>query len=76
MKRHAEKKRTWAPLVGSKRRLTEILTGEVLPKNPDEKLADDLLIGAPAISDYTGLKERAVYHKARALGLRRLTETA
>ena len=32
-------------------------------------LADDLLVGAPAIAKYTGLKERTVYyaHKTRAL---------
>jgi hypothetical protein len=76
MKHHVpEKKRTWGLLIGSKRKLTEILTGEVLPKNPDEKLADDLLPGAKAIANFTGLKERTVYHKAAALQLKRLTET-
>lgn len=75
MKRAPEKKRTWGLLIGSKRKLTEILTGEILPKNPDEKLADDLLPGAEAIAAYTGLKVRTVYHKADVLQLKRLTET-
>ncbi len=75
MKHAPEKKRTWGLLIGSKRKLTEILTGEVLPRNPDEKLADDVLPGAEAIADFTGLKVRMVYHKAAALQLRRLTET-
>jgi hypothetical protein len=72
MKRAPEKKRTWALLIGSKRKLTEILTGQVLPKNPDERLADDILPGAKAIADFTGLKERTIYHKADALQLKRL----
>jgi hypothetical protein len=61
-------------LVGSKRKLTEILTGEILPRKPDEKLSDDLLPGAQAISDFTGLRVRQVYHQKDRLGLRRLGE--
>ncbi len=38
----------------------------------DEKLADDLLFGAPAIGDFVGLSPRAVYHQQDRLGLRHL----
>jgi hypothetical protein len=31
-------------------------------RDTDDKLADDLLIGAPAIANYLGVKETAVYH--------------
>jgi hypothetical protein len=40
-------------LVASKRKLTEILTGEILPKKEKESLADDLLFGAQRIAEYT-----------------------
>jgi hypothetical protein len=35
----------------------------------NEKLADDLLFGAQAIADYTGLDPRQVYHQQKNLGL-------
>jgi hypothetical protein len=35
----------------------------------DEKLADDILYGAPEIADYTGLTVRQVYHQQENLGL-------
>jgi hypothetical protein len=38
----------------------------------NEKLADDLLKGAPEIADYTGLSVRQVYHQQDNLGLRHL----
>jgi hypothetical protein len=38
----------------------------------NEKLADDLLKGAPAISDFTGLTVRQVYHQQDNLGLKHL----
>ena len=38
----------------------------------DEKLADDLLVGAEAIADFTGLEVRQVYHQAANLGLKKL----
>jgi hypothetical protein len=62
----------WGVLVGSKRKLRQILTGEVLPPAPNETLADDLLYGAPAISKETGLTEGQVYHQQKTLGLTRL----
>lgn len=38
----------------------------------DEKPADDLLYGAQAISDETGLSVRQVYHQQKNLGLAHL----
>ena len=38
----------------------------------DEKLADDLLKGAPEIADYTGLTPRQVYYQQENLGLKHL----
>jgi hypothetical protein len=38
----------------------------------DEKLADDILYGAPEIADYTGLTVRQVYHQQENLGLTHL----
>jgi hypothetical protein len=65
----------WGALFGSKRKITEILTGDILPRKPDEKLADDILQGAQEISDFSGLKPRQIYHQKEKLGLRRLGET-
>jgi hypothetical protein len=62
----------WGILVGSKRKLTEVLTGEVLPRKEGELLRDDLLIGARANADFTGLTESQIYHKQSALGIVRL----
>ena len=67
------KKRTWRLLIGSKRELRRRLTGEAV-KGEVENLADDLLIGAKAVSDFTGLSIRQVYHQKDALGLRQLGE--
>jgi hypothetical protein len=64
------KTKTWCVLVGSKRRLRKILTGE--DTESPENLADDLLFGARNIAKYTGLNERQVYHQHEALGLTRL----
>jgi hypothetical protein len=66
-------KRTWRLLIGSKRELRRRLTGETI-KGEVENLSDDLLIGAKAVSDFTGLSIRQVYHQRRALGLRQLGE--
>jgi hypothetical protein len=66
-------KRTWRLLIGSKRELRRRLTGEAI-KGEVESLADDLLIGAKAVSDFTGLSIRQVYHQKDALGLRQLGE--
>jgi hypothetical protein len=66
-------KRTWRLLIGSKRELRRRLTGEAI-KGEVENLADDLLIGAKAVSDFTGLSIRQVYHQKDALGLRQLGE--
>jgi hypothetical protein len=38
----------------------------------DEKLADDMLYGAPEIADYTGLSIRQIYHQQANLGLGKL----
>ena len=65
----------WGALFGSKRKITEILTGDILPRKPDEKLADDILQGAQEISDFSGLKPRQIYQQKEKLGLRRLGET-
>ena len=72
MKRRNSEKRTWGLLIGSKRQIRQMLTGEVLPRDPNETLADDLLIGCTAIAKYSGLKPRTVYDKVDALGLKRL----
>jgi hypothetical protein len=72
----SNKKPRWGILVGSKRKLTEILTGEVPPKAENETLADDLLFGASAISEFTGLTAPQVYHQKKALGLVRLGRTS
>jgi hypothetical protein len=63
----------WALLIGSKRKITQVLTGEVLP--PPERLADDVLKGATAISEWSGLTVSQVYNKKVVLGLRSLGET-
>jgi hypothetical protein len=74
----------WGILVASKKKLRQILTGEFSPKEKNEKeknekedetLADDLLYGAPAISEFTGLTEPQVYHQQKALGIVRLGRT-
>jgi hypothetical protein len=65
-----DRRKTWGVLVGSKRRLRKILTGEESP--PPNNLAEDMLYGAQAVADFTGLNERQVYHKQKALGLTRL----
>jgi hypothetical protein len=65
----------WGILVASKKRLRQILTGESSPKDDNETLADDLLYGAPAISEFTGLTAPQVYHQQKALGLVRLGRT-
>jgi hypothetical protein len=57
-------------LVGSKRNLRKVLTGEDCPPPPN--LADDLLYGAENIAKFAGLNPRQVYHQADALGLKRL----
>jgi hypothetical protein len=64
----------WGVLVGSKRKLRQILLGEAADAEqvPDEKLADDLLYGAKPIADFTGLSVRQVYHQKDKLGLRPL----
>jgi hypothetical protein len=68
----------WGILVASKRKLRGVLTGEKAssPDQEDEILADDLIYGASAIAEYTGLTERQVYHQQVALGLIRLGRTA
>jgi len=66
-------KRTWRLLIGSKRELKRRLTGEVI-EGELENLSDDLLIGAKAVADFTGLSIRQVYHQKVALGLRQLGE--
>jgi hypothetical protein len=72
----SEKKRqTWGVLVASKRRLREILTGETLPKVEGETIADDLVVGVPAISKETGLTKAQIYHRRDALGVKRLGRT-
>ena len=38
----------------------------------DEKLADDILYGAPAIAKFVGLTERQIYHQQRNLQLKKL----
>jgi hypothetical protein len=38
----------------------------------DERLADDILKGAPEIADHTGLTPRQVYHQKENLGLKHL----
>jgi hypothetical protein len=63
----------WRLLVGSKRELRRRLTGAVI-EGEVENLADDLLVGAAAISKFTGLTVRQIYHQKRALGLRQLGE--
>jgi hypothetical protein len=63
---------SWSVLIGSKKKLRQILTGEVPAEQPDEKLADDLLFGARAVANFTGLKTRQVYHQKDKLGLRAL----
>jgi hypothetical protein len=62
----------WGTLVGSKRKLRQILAGETIAEAPDEPLANDLLYGATKISEYTGLTEGQVYHQQQALRLTRL----
>jgi len=62
----------WGILVGSKRKLTEVLTGEVLPRKEGESLKDDLLIGARANADFTDLTEAQIYQKQAWLGITRL----
>jgi hypothetical protein len=66
------KRPRWGVLVGSKKKLQEILRGESAVEDQSETLADDLLYGATAIAKYTGLRERQVYHQQKALGLKRL----
>lgn len=68
-------KRTWRLLVGSKKELRRRLTGEI-NEGECKNLADDLLYGADAISKFTGLTVRQVYHQKDALGLRQLGEAA
>jgi len=67
--------KTWRLLVGSKRELRRRLTGEII-EGEVENLADDLLYGAEAVSKFTGLTLRQVYHQKDALGLRQLGEVA
>ena len=62
----------WGVLVGSKRKLRRILTGEPVAEDQSEILANDLLYGAPAIAEYTGLTTRQIYHQQGPLGLTRL----
>jgi hypothetical protein len=62
----------WGVLVGSKRKLRAVLTGEPPPKEESETLADDLLYGAIAISRETGLTVAQVYHQQKVLQLVRL----
>jgi hypothetical protein len=62
----------WGTLVGSKKKLRQILTGETVAGTPDEPLANDLLYGAKPIAQFTGLTEGQVYHQQHALGLTRL----
>jgi hypothetical protein len=63
----------WSKLYGSKRKIREVLTGEVLPPLASgEPVADDLLDGAAEISAYSGLSPSTVYNNAPALGFRRL----
>jgi hypothetical protein len=66
------KRPKWGTLVASKTKLRRILTGEPIKEEPSKNLKSDLLYGAPAISKYTGLTERQVYHQQKALGLVRL----
>ena len=65
----------WGILVGSKRKLTEVLTGEILPRREGESLKDDLLYGAKANAAYTGLTEAQIYHQQKHLGIVRLGRT-
>jgi hypothetical protein len=69
------KKKTWRLLVGSKRELRRRLTGEII-QSENQNLAGDLLVGAGAVSRFTGLSVRQVYHQKSALGLRQLGEGA
>jgi hypothetical protein len=68
-------RKTWRLLVGSKKELRRRLTGEIV-KGECGNLADDLPYGAQAISEFTGLTVRQVYHQKNALGLRQLGEAA
>jgi hypothetical protein len=65
----------WGILVGSKKKLRQVLTGEPPSKEESETLAGDLLFGAIAISRETGLTVPQVYHQQKALGLVRLGRT-
>jgi hypothetical protein len=62
----------WGILVGSKRKLTEVLTGEVLPRKEGESLKVALRIGARANADFTDLTEAQIYQKQAWLGITRL----
>ena len=66
------KRPRWGVLVGSKKKIKNILTGEPIVEDRSGTVADDLLYGAPAIAEYTGMRERQVYHHQKALGLKRL----
>jgi hypothetical protein len=60
----------WAMLTGSKRRVTQALTGEMLPPPaPGEPIASDVLIGAAAVAEFTGLTRAQVYYLKDRLGL-------
>jgi hypothetical protein len=67
--------KTWRVLVGSKRELRRRLTGQII-QGEIENLKDDLLYGAQAVSKFTGLTFRQVYHQKGALGLRALGDAA
>jgi hypothetical protein len=60
----------WTVLYGSKTVIASAL-GLKLP-TPPVSAADDILRGAKAVAEYSGLKPSTVYAKAAALGLRRL----
>ena len=68
----ASKRPRWGVLVGSKKKIRSILTGQPIVEDRSETVADDLLYGAPAIAEYTGMRARQVYHHQKALGLKRL----
>jgi hypothetical protein len=65
----------WGVLVGSKKKLRQVLTGEISSKEESETLADDLLYGAQAIAAFSGLTPAQVYHQQKALQLVRLGRT-
>ena len=75
MSKTVKKLPRWGILVGSKRKLTEILTGEVLARKEGESLKDDLLYGAAANAAFTGLTIPQIYHQQARLGIVRLGRT-